>query len=417
MKAARNISRSIVFLRLTVFSLVIAFAPICAPEARVKPSQMLPLVSPDFKPVDDDERGLWLEVGRIEAELSQTEAIVRDPELNNYVRGVLDRVLGEYAPNVRLLIIRDPSFNAFMYPNGLMAIHTGLLLRLRNEAQLAATLGHEAGHYLRRHQLQGHRRFKTISAVQAFTSLGVAIAGARTGVDVSRDIQDLQFRLAALYFAYQRGDEEESDAFGLKLLEANGYAPAEASGVWDSVILEEKNSAKARGRRFRGNVLSYTDTHPTSASRSKNLKLSAGEVTRSGVDYRVGDDSYRSALAKHLPGFLEEQVKLNDPGAALYLIGEIKKAGSSGFLEFQEAEVLRQRGNPGDELLALAGYQKAVLFEDVPAEAFRGLGNSLLRLGRQRESVAPLKEYMRRSPDAADREYVEATLHQLEGAP
>jgi predicted Zn-dependent protease len=304
-----------------------------------------------------------------------------------------------------------------MMSNGLMAIHTGLLLRLRNEAQLAAVIGHEAGHYLRRHQLQRHRRKKTVTAVSAFASLGIAIAGARTGVDVSRDIQNLQFQLQSLYFSYERNDEAESDAFGVKLLEAAGYAPGEASEIWDSVIRESESSAKARGRRYRANRLSYTDTHPTSASRSKDLKSSAAEINRASVDYRTGADSYKAAMVDHLPEFLEEQVKLNDPGAALYLIGELKKNGTSAFLEFQEAEVLRQRGEPGDELLALAGYQKAVISADVPAEAVRGLGNSLLRLGRRQEAVAPLKEYISRSASAADKEYVEATLQQLEAAP
>ena len=44
--------------------------------------------------------------------------------------------------------------NASMGPTGLMIVHTGLLARMRNEAQLASVLGHEAGHYLRRHSLQ-----------------------------------------------------------------------------------------------------------------------------------------------------------------------------------------------------------------------------------------------------------------------
>jgi len=41
-----------------------------------------------------------------------------------------------------------------MAPNGMMQVATGLLLRTANEAQLAYVLGHELGHYRRRHSMQ-----------------------------------------------------------------------------------------------------------------------------------------------------------------------------------------------------------------------------------------------------------------------
>ena len=53
--------------------------------------------------------------------------------------------------------MHDASLNASMLPSGMMIVNTGLLARVRNEAQLAAVLGHEAGHYFRKHALDLYR--------------------------------------------------------------------------------------------------------------------------------------------------------------------------------------------------------------------------------------------------------------------
>ena len=53
-----------------------------------------------------------------------------------------------------------PQFNAMMAPNGMMLVWSGLLLRVENEAQLAAILGHELGHYLERHSVEQLRAAK-----------------------------------------------------------------------------------------------------------------------------------------------------------------------------------------------------------------------------------------------------------------
>jgi predicted Zn-dependent protease len=38
-----------------------------------------------------------------------------------------------------------------MFPTGFAVVFSGLLLRMRNEAQLAGVIAHESGNFLRRH--------------------------------------------------------------------------------------------------------------------------------------------------------------------------------------------------------------------------------------------------------------------------
>ncbi len=42
----------------------------------------------------------------------------------------------------------------------MMIVYTGFMLRARSEAQYAAVLGHECGHYFRKHSLNGYRSAK-----------------------------------------------------------------------------------------------------------------------------------------------------------------------------------------------------------------------------------------------------------------
>src|SRR5215831_9630937 len=111
-----------------------------------------------------DEAGLWMQMDRAELTLRTSANLVYDPALNEYVRQIVCRLAGPHCDGLRVYIVRNPEFNASMAPNGMMLVWTGLLLRMENEAQLAFILGHELGHYLRRHALQQFRDASTKSA-------------------------------------------------------------------------------------------------------------------------------------------------------------------------------------------------------------------------------------------------------------
>src|SRR5258706_4368984 len=51
----------------------------------------------------------------------------------------------------RFFVLRDRSPNAFALPNGDIYVHTGMLARLTDTAQLAAVLGHELNHVAGHH--------------------------------------------------------------------------------------------------------------------------------------------------------------------------------------------------------------------------------------------------------------------------
>src|SRR5690606_37144173 len=116
-----------------------------------------------YAPLDADERGLWQSWEKLEELPAVSNLRIRDPQLNAYLGEVMQRLMGDQAKDLRIYIMRNPEFNAAMAPSGVMIVNTGFLARVRNEGQLAAVLGHEAGHYLRRHTLQSWRSIRTMS--------------------------------------------------------------------------------------------------------------------------------------------------------------------------------------------------------------------------------------------------------------
>ena len=343
-----------------------------------------------YTPQDKDERGLWMQMDEAERGLKASALVIRDPELNAYVRGVLCKTVGaDRCANVRLYIMRTPYFNASMALNGVMQVYSGLLLRTQNEAQLAAVLGHEYAHFENRHSLKMFRDIKAKSNSAtwlAFTGIGLLAS----------------FGLAASLYAYSREMEREADSGGLKFMAAAGYDTREAANVWEQLRAEMDATASAR------NVKSKKDkdrglfgTHPPTAERVAALKEQA--IVEPGVAGATGAEAFRVAMGRWWPDFVEDQFKLNDFGASDYLLQAMAAQGWSPWLLYARGELYRRRAIGGDLVEALSFYDQGIASGGDLPQLWRGRGLANLKLGNEAAGKADLKEYMRRAPDAADR--------------
>ncbi len=137
-----------------------------------------------------------------------------------------------------------------------------------------------------------------------------------------------------------------------------------------------------------------------------DLRVSAAEVTVAGRSYDNRRARYLQAISPIRQMLLDDQVKLNDPGASQYLIETLARDGWTGLLRFYEAEIWRLRNRRGDDLRAAQGYAVAVSFPDAPPEAWRWHGLSLLKAGRQPEGRAALSRYLALKPNAADAPFI-----------
>ena len=380
-------------------------------EARIAPHTMNPLITSGYRPTEKDEQGLWQRYERVEHEIAGSNLLIQDRALAAYVGGLTERVGGPAAKDLRIYVAHIPEFNAFMAPTGFMVVFSGLLTRMRDEAQLAGVIAHEAGHFLRRHHIRGWRDLRRKSDALSVLALGAGLGGAASGVYLGDAVQLAEMGAVLSLFAYSRELEAEADAMGLKLISEAGYDPAAMPETWQQLIEEVEASARMRKKRPRRGYSLFA-THPAPASRMADLRASAREVKAgAGADAR-GRERYLNAIAPYRARFLEDQVKLNDPGASLYIVQNLAKDGWNGLLRFYEAEIWRLRGAKGDDARAAQGYAAAVTYKDAPPEAWRNHGYALLKAGRPAEAKAALSRYLALAPTAGDAPMVRFSLAQ-----
>src|SRR6185503_14465625 len=252
-------------------------------EARVRPADMVPLVGPGFKPTDADEQGLWHDMARVEEEIADSNLLITDPKLTSYLRDLIGTVGGPAAKDFRIYLMRIPDFNAMMFPTGFAVVFSGLLLRMRNEAQLAGVIAHESGHFLRRHEIRSWRDQKRKTDIFSIGAMLAGIGGAGAGVYLGDYVQLAELGTLLSLFHYSREMEAEADAMGVRNLAAAGYEPMAMSTIWQQLIGEEEASARYRGKhRRKGSIF---DTHPSEGTRMADLKADALELTIPGKVY------------------------------------------------------------------------------------------------------------------------------------
>lgn len=169
-----------------------------------------------------------------------------------------------YRDNFKFTLLADPqTVNAFALPGGQVFITAALFRDLETEGQLAGVLGHEMGHVIERH---GNQRMAQNQLFQ-----GLAAAGGVAGGD-QQSAQMAQAVAQMVQMKYGRGDELESDKWGVRLTEMAGYDPRAMIGVME--VLE-----KAGGE----GPPEFFSTHPKPANRVQYIKQVIAEEFPEGV--------------------------------------------------------------------------------------------------------------------------------------
>ena len=350
-----------------------------------------------------DESELWYAMDRAETELRRSPLLVRDPALNDYIRGVACKVAGEHCKDLRVYVMDVPQFNASMAPNGMMLFWTGALLRIRDEAELAFVLGHETGHFTARHSLRQWRRMKDASAwLSAFqvVAYGVGAGGIA------------QLGMLAGYsaiFKYSRDMEREADALGFDSVVAHGWAPSAGADLWARMWREEQTRKYDR-------PLPVFSTHPASQERLNDIKAEAAAIANAPTDR--GRDRYRVAVRPLLPKLLDEELGNRRYAGSILVIGELladAPVEDKGLLTFYLGEAYRRRGLGDDKAKAASYYAQAVELPNPPAAAWREHGFVQRAAGEATGARAALRRYLLEAPTAEDRAFVQRELDKLGG--
>ena len=364
--------------------------------------------------LDTDEAGLWMQMDRLEQQIKSSGHLVRDPELNAYLRDVVCRLAGPHCPGIRVYLLRNPLFNASMAPNGMMQVYTGLLLRMDNEAQLVYVLGHEVGHFVRRHSLQIWRDVRAKAAFLSVFQVMVSAAGAGAGAGGIGGAAQLgnaanvvagMATLGSVY-AFSRDSEREADELGFELMLNASYDPREAPKTW-SRLLKERDAAKE------STPVIFFATHPPTAERMATL-TEMGQKAE-GRLREVRREELLAQTLRHRATWLGDEMRRRQFASAQVLLDHLLEEGvRPGELHFFQGELYRLRGDKDDAPRAITAYRRALEFADTPPESHRNLALVLLRTGDRTAARLAFQQYLEVQPAASDAEMIRDQLRSLE---
>jgi len=405
------------------------------------PTRVPPIGAEGAFALERDEERLWDQARDEERQLRTKAAIHRDPILEDYLDQVAQKmvppqVAAQEVLKIRVHAIKDPSLNAFTYPTGSVYVHTGLLARLEDEAQLATVLGHEIAHATERHALEYNRsaRNKMIGFSIAAIAASVLIAGEAGEAAGEGDWEEayvinqvgnilvglgLQLGFLAAVNGFGRDLEREADLVGLDRLVAAGYDPRRAPRVFE--LLKDDHGDPSKAEVF------FFGSHPRLQERIDSTReIIATRYSGTPAEGRVTDtrdfqmrtrvlvreDALQNLEAGRLSLAQDEIIRVlkltPKDGVAHYVQGQVH--------EKQAAESKDRAAGRRLEDQAMERYDEAIRIDPRYADPHRARGVILYRRGDRGGAVKAFRRYLELRPDAPDAQQVRDYILEIEAS-
>ena len=351
---------------------------------------------------NEDEQILWRQAQEEQEKIDGSGLLYHDPELENYLNKIAKKLaVNSISPDISIhvKVVNDPNLNAFAFPNGVIYVHTGILARMENEAQLAALLGHEITHTTHRHSLRVLRSIKNRPAY---------IAAVQKTIAKIAMIQELaQFLGAtgamAAVTGYTREFETTADQAGLDLTVKANYDPREALQLFEH-LRQEIEIERIEEPFFFG-------THPNVQQRIENVSnwLSAeyqGENT--GIK---NTEIFQSKLRRLVLDNARLDLQMGrffiaQKGVKKYLRRNPDDAGAHYLL----GEIFRQQDRQGDAATAIKHYVKAIALDSSFSAPHKAMGLMHYKEGERRLAKKFFETCLLLAPDAPDKAYIQGYL-------
>ncbi len=380
--------------------------------------------------LDEDEAGLWMLSDRHEQHVRTSSRIIKDSALSGYLTDLTCRVVSDVCKNIRVYPVRAPGFNAFMMPNGGMVVQSGLLLRVHDEAELAAVLGHEASHFVREHQLNQIRKYHKTASVFAVVGAVVSAAGTLAVNSASSyeqsaraanlsDTAILMLQTAGIVatfqlVAYGREHETEADVNGLDWLHASGFDPTGAARIWQRLVVEQ-NAGKGNSG------FSLLATHPAPEKRLEYLRDRATEMNPGSSD----STSLLNVIEPYRDDWLNDELHIQHPDQFAAIVTDQMSLGlTEGFGHYLVAKswlrhAKQQNLRSKKKMKAFyeqanTAFQKSKTSESgLPADGYRDWGKLCVLLDLPTDAKQHFAKYLELRPDAWDARFVSKEMQAL----
>jgi predicted Zn-dependent protease len=356
----------------------------------------------------EEEEVLWHQSEESQEAFEKRGMLYDEPELLSYINEVAVKLRPEEINEqdqmtFEVFVLKNPLLNAITFPNGKIYIHTGILARMENEAQLATLLAHEMSHAVNRDSLTSYRDLKNKTAFLG--TMGVIASGFGTYGNLAYLVGSLG--VVSSIYGYSRELEEQADLFGLNRMYMAGYDPNEAPKLFS--IMQRWLEINDIDEPF------FFGTHPKLQNRINSYNFLLANQFK-GLTGKVNDFAYQ-----------EKTEKVNLLNAALNIkAGRFKVAEQDiwTYLDRQNesaeafyllGEICTQNETDKDTPKAVEFYTYAIHLDPNYPNPHRELGLINFKEGRMDEAEKYFTSYLNLAPNAIDRGYIEANLKTIHG--
>ena len=212
----------------------------------------------------------WLQAFRRHVELHD------DPILQSYLEQLsYNLVAHSDLEDTRLtvVVVNNPTINAFAVPGGVIGIHTGIFTYANNEDQLSSIIAHEIAHLSQRHFARSMEAQRSASAISLAGLLATIIVSSQADTDAAiATLTTAQAISADQQLRYSRNNEQEADRLGVKIMARAGKDPGASADMLNNMLALS---------RYKGNrPPEFLLTHPVTERRVADTRARTHSETK-----------------------------------------------------------------------------------------------------------------------------------------
>src|SRR6516164_6610144 len=334
--------------------------------------------------------GPTLQLARAQDTSARGMPIIRDTEIEQLLREYAAPVLRAAnlsQQGVRVVMLNDRTFNAFVMDGRHIFINTGALFDAKTPNEIIGVFAHETGHLAGGHLSRLREqlsRAQTASIIALLAGVGAIVAGARSGSgDVgAAAILAPQTAITRSLLAYVRTQEDQADHAGVKFLNATGQSPRGMLELFKRLADESLFNSRY--------VDPYMQSHPMPADRIAALeqiaKASPYWDHKDPPELQLRHDMMRAKLS----GFLDRP----DTVVRRYPL-------SDHSLPARYARAISSYRH-GDGRAAVAQIDDLIRTQPNNPYFYELKGQALLEGGHPDEAIPMLRGALAREPESSD---------------
>lgn len=199
------------------------------------------------------------------------QSILRDSEtealLNDLARPLI-LAAGLDPRNVDIVLVNDPSINAFVAGGQAVYVNSGLINAADNANEVQGVIAHELGHVTGGHAIRGSEGTRPATGISILSLvLGIAAAAAGAGEAGMGVFAAGQQAALGKYLAFSRAQESAADAAGATYLSKAGI-----SGKGSISFFRKLLNMEYRAGFTKNDIAEFYSTHPMTDDRITRLQ-------------------------------------------------------------------------------------------------------------------------------------------------